>query len=53
MEKGGSGIYTEGATGLNETKKGGETSKSKLFDCWRSLYSPFLKFVDLLVDYNM
>ena len=30
MEKGGSGIYTQGATGLNETKKGGETSKSKI-----------------------
>ena len=28
MEKGGSGIYTQVATGLN-TKKGGETSKSK------------------------
>ena len=25
MEKGGSGIYTQVATGLNETKKGGET----------------------------
>ena len=30
MEKGGSGIYTQVATGLNETKKGGETSKSKI-----------------------
>ena len=30
MEKGGSGIYTEVATGLNETKKGGEASKSKI-----------------------
>ena len=31
MEKGGSGIYTQVATGLNETKKGGETSKSTNF----------------------
>ena len=30
MEKGGSGIYTQAATGLKETKKGGETSKSKI-----------------------
>ena len=30
MEKGGSGIYTQVATGLNETKKGGKTSKSKI-----------------------
>ena len=30
MEKGGSGIYTQVATSLNETKKGGETSKSKI-----------------------
>ena len=30
MEKGGSGIYTQVATDLNETKKGGETSKSKI-----------------------
>ena len=30
MEKGGSGIYTQVATGLNETKEGGETSKSKI-----------------------
>ena len=30
MEKGGSGIYTQVATGLNETKKGCETSKSKI-----------------------
>ena len=30
MEKGGSGIYTQVATGLNETQKGGETSKSKI-----------------------
>ena len=30
MEKGGSGIYTQVATSLNATKKGGETSKSKI-----------------------
>ena len=30
MEKGGSGIYTQVATCLNETKIGGETSKSKI-----------------------
>ena len=28
--EGGSGIYTQVATGLNETKKGGATSKSKI-----------------------
>ena len=30
MEKGVSGIYTQVATGLNETTKGGETSKLKI-----------------------
>ena len=38
MEKGGSGIYTQVATGENETKKGGETSKLKILEFKKGEY---------------